>query len=103
MRYLLLSLLLALSGCYYPYPPYGTYYYGYGAYPYPSYPYSGYVPGYYSARPPAPYYNTSPGYAAVPQPYYGNTQPTYGGPAATDPSNCGTPDQPKPCARGTRP
>ena len=54
MRYLLLPLLLALSGCYYPYPPYETYY-GYGAYPYPSYPYSGYVPGYYSARPPAPY------------------------------------------------
>ena len=31
------------------------------------------------------------------QRYYRNAQPGYGGPAASDPNNCGTPDEPKPC------
>lgn len=87
MRYLILSLLLLLPGCYYG--PYGYGYgYGYGGYPYRLYP-PAYQPNYYTSAPQAqqPYYLNQPG--------YGNP----GNPAATDPQNCGTPDQPRPCYR----
>jgi hypothetical protein len=50
-------------------------YYPYGYYPYGYYPY-----GYY-------------GYGVYPYP----AQPPYYGPAASDPNNCGTPDEPKSC------
>ncbi len=113
MRYLWLLSLLLLSGCYYPYGPS----YGYGGYPYPGYPSHGYAPGAYGSGPPPPSYSNQqpypgaqqpyqayPGtqqpYQAYPgaeQPYYGNTQPGYAGPAASDPNNCGTPDEPRPC------
>jgi len=73
---------------YYPpayYAPPGYYPYGYGYYP------SGYARGYYGyASPPAPY--SAP--QAYPQPYM--QQGYY---AARDPNNCGTPDEPRPCAR----
>ncbi len=88
MRYLWLSLLLLpllLSGCDYPYGPYG----GYAGYPYASYPSYGYAPGY--GQP----------YAAA-QPDYGGYMQAYGNPAANDPNNCGTPDEPKPCYRRYR-
>jgi hypothetical protein len=84
--------LLALSGCYYPYGPY----HGYGGYPYPAYPY-GYVPPYYAPGPPPPSYGTPQLSPDAQQRYYRNAQPGYGGPAASDPNNCGTPDEPKPC------
>jgi hypothetical protein len=95
MRYLWLLSLLLLSGCYY-YPPYP--YYGYGSYPYssPAYPY-GHSPAYVSA-PPYPY--TQQG--APPQPpqhEFGTEQPGYSGSLTPSPYNCGTPDQPQPCAR----
>ena len=83
MRYLGLALLLLLSGCY----PYGYPYYGYGY----GYPYRGYPPSYYSSAP-APYYGGQ-------QSYYQGLQPGYGNPAANDPRNCGTPDEPRPCYR----
>jgi hypothetical protein len=84
MRYLVLLSLLLLSGCYYG--PYG-YGYGYGY----GYPYRPYPPGYYTSAPPP--------YAGGQQQYYGEGQPGYGNPAANDPNNCGTPDQPRPCYR----
>jgi hypothetical protein len=84
MRYLVLLSLLLLSGCYYG--PYG-YGYGYGY----GYPYRPYPPSYYSSAPPP--------YVGGQQQYYGAGQPGYGNPAANDPNNCGTPDQPKPCYR----
>jgi hypothetical protein len=84
MRYLLLLSLLLLSGCYYG--PYG-YGYGYGY----GYPYRPYPPSYYTSAP--------PGYSDGQQQYYGGGQPGYGNPAATDPNNCGTPDQPRACYR----
>ena len=74
MRYLGLALLLLLSSGY-----------GYG------YPYRGYPPSYYSSAP-APYYSGQ-------QSYYQGSQPNYGNPAANDPRNCGTPDEPRPCYR----
>jgi hypothetical protein len=98
MRYLILSLLLLLSGCYYG--PYGYGYgYGYGGYPYRGYP-PAYQPNYYTSAPQAQqnYYTSAP---QAQQPYYLN-QPGYGNPgnpAANDPQNCGTPDQPRPCYR----
>jgi hypothetical protein len=84
MRYLILLTLLLLSGCYYG--PYG-YGYGYGY----GYPYRPYPPSYYSSAPPP--------YSGEQQQYYGGGQPVYGNPAANDPNNCGTPDQPRPCYR----
>jgi hypothetical protein len=95
MRYLWLLPLLFLSGCYYPYGPY--YGYGYGAYPYPSYPYYGQAPGYYGSGQPQPSYGYQQSYPAPQQPHYGEAQPGYGNPAANNPNNCGTPDEPKPC------
>ena len=90
--------LLLLAGCYYPYGPYPYYpYYGYSAYPPPAYPY-GYAPS-YGAPPPA--YGNPPGSPGAQQPYYGSAQPSYN-PAANDPNNCGTPDEPKPCYRRYR-
>ena len=74
MRWLGLAILLLLSGCY----PYG----------YPSY--QTYSPGYYSPAP-APYVGQ--------QSYSQGAQTGFGQPAATDPHNCGTPDEPKPCYR----
>ncbi len=98
MRYLWPLLLLLLSGCYYPYGPD----YGYAGYPYSAYPYSGSAPGYYgpSTSPPSYGYQYPPAYPAPgPQPpYAGNVQPGYGNPAANDPNNCGTPDEPIPCS-----
>jgi hypothetical protein len=85
-----LLVLLLLAGCYYPYGyPYGAYY-GYPAvypqgYAYPQ-AYS-YPQGYYVARP-------------APQPRY--VAPGYSAGAATDPNNCGTPDQYKPCPPAPR-
>jgi hypothetical protein len=93
MRCLWLLPLLLLSGCYYPYGPA----YGYGGYPYPSYPSYGYAPSYYGSSPPPPSYSNQPSYPGAQQPYYGYAQPGYGGPAANDPNNCGTPDEPRPC------
>ena len=77
---LLLMTSLLLSGCYYGYGyyPYGYYGYGYGGYPY----------GLYVAQ--RPYYGHEP-YTG------GSTDHSYGQPAALDPNNCGTPDEPKPC------
>jgi hypothetical protein len=83
VRYLLLLSLLLLSGCYYG--PYG-YGYGYGY----GYPYRTYPSGYYTSAP-----SSYPGG----QQYYGGGQPGYGNPAASDPHNCGTPDEPRPCYR----
>jgi hypothetical protein len=84
MRYIVLLITaLLLSGCYYGYDyyPYGYYGYWYGGYPY-------YGP--YVAQ--QPYYG--------PSPYYGgSTGSSYTPPAALDPNNCGTPDEPKPCNR----
>ena len=67
------STMLLRQRTYYPPPAYYPYppYYGYGGYPYP--------PGY------------AYGYASRPQPSYVNP--------GTDPNNCGTPDEPKPCPR----
>jgi hypothetical protein len=83
MRYLLLLLLVPLSGCYDPYYSYG---------------YPGYAPGYranyyspYGAPPP---YGHPPPYPAQ-QPYYGGAQPAHGAPGSYE--DCGTPDQPKAC------
>jgi hypothetical protein len=82
---LLLTTPLLLSGCYY----------GYGYYPYGYYPYGPYAYG-YGGYPLGPY--------AAPQPYFGlgphtrdSTNHSYGQPAALDPNNCGTPEEPKPC------
>jgi hypothetical protein len=86
MRYLVLLSLLLLSGCYYG--PYG-YGYGYGY----GYPYRPYPPSYYTSAPP-PYAG-----GQQQQQYYGDGQPGYGNPAANDPNNCGTPDQPRSCYR----
>jgi hypothetical protein len=80
MRFILLLTLLLLSGCYYPYGYYG---YGYGGSYYPAY------------AAPQQYYGSGPYYG------YGGTG-SYGQPVATDPSNCGTPDEPRPCYRGYR-
>jgi hypothetical protein len=84
-RILLLITPLLLSGCYYGYGHYGFGYYPYGYY---GYGYGGY--------PYAPY--------AVQQPNYGHESyasggayHSYGQPAALDPNNCGTPDEPKSC------
>jgi hypothetical protein len=85
MRYLILLSLLLLSGCYYG--PYGSYGYGYGY----GYPYGPYPRSYYTTAPPP--------YAGGQQQYYGGGQPSYGNPAANDPNNCGTPDEPRPCYR----
>jgi len=85
VRHLGLALLLLLSGCYYGYPYYG---YGYGYYGY-DYPY-GYAPNYYSS---------APSYYSGQQAYSQGSQAGYGNPAANDPRNCGTPDEPKPCYR----
>ena len=84
MRYLILLSLLLLSGCYYG--PYG-YGYGYGY----GYPYRTYPPSYYTSAPPP--------YPGGQQQYYGGGQPGYGYPAASDPQNCGTPDEPRPFYR----
>jgi hypothetical protein len=84
MRYLMLLSLLLLSGCYYG--PYG-YGYGYGY----GYPYRAYPPSYYTSGPPP--------YPGGQHQYYGGGQPGYGNPAANDPHNCGTPDEPRPCYR----
>jgi hypothetical protein len=70
---LLLMTSLLLSGCYY-----GYYRYGYGGYPYEPYVTQ------------QPYYGHEP-YAG------GSADQSYGQPAALDPNNCGTPDEPKPC------
>jgi hypothetical protein len=77
---LLLMTSLLLSGCYYGYGyyPYSYYWYGYGGYPY----------GPYVAQ--QPYYGHEP-YGD------GSADQSYGQPAALDPNNCGTPDEPKPC------
>ena len=92
MRYVWLWLLLLLSGCYHPYGPY----YGHGGSPYPYYPY-GYAPAYYApGAPPPPYGYQQPSPGAQ-QRYYGNPYPGSSSPAASDPNNCGTPDEPKPC------
>ena len=91
MRHLWLLSLLLLASCYYPYGPY----YGYGGYPYPNYPY-GYAPTYYAPGSPPPFYGNQQ-VAPYEQRYYENAQPGYGGPAASDPNNCGTPYEPKPC------
>jgi hypothetical protein len=80
---LLLITLLLLSGCYYGYG-----YYPYGYYPYGYYGYGGYPYGRYVAQ--QPYYGHEP-YAG------GSADHAYGQPAALDPNNCGTPDEPKPC------
>jgi len=105
MRSLWLLPLLLLSGCYYPYGP-G---YGYGAYPNPSYQYGGYPPSYYGSTPPPASYSNQQSYPGAQPPYYGSVQPGYGsvqpgyaGPAANDPNNCGTPDEPRPCYGGYR-
>ena len=93
MRWLGLAILLLLSGCYpYGYPYYGYPYSGYGyGYGYGGYPsYQTYSPGYYSPAP-APYVGQ--------QSYSQGAQTGFGQPAATDPHNCGTPDEPKPCYR----
>jgi hypothetical protein len=90
MRYLILLTLLLLSGCYYG--PYG-YGYGYGY----GYPYRPYPPNYYTSAPPS--YSPPPYSGEQRQQYYGGGQPGYGNPAANDPNNCGTPDQPRPCYR----
>jgi hypothetical protein len=76
---------LLLSGCYYGYGyyPYGYYPYGYYGYGYGGYPYGPYV----AQR---PYYGHE-SYAG------GSADHSYGQPAALDPNNCGTPDEPKPC------
>jgi hypothetical protein len=80
MRRISLLPLLFLSGCYYPYG-----YYPYGYYPYGYYGYGGYS---YPAQ--QPYYGTAP--------YYGSGGIySSGQPAAVDPNNCGTPDEPKSC------
>jgi hypothetical protein len=80
VRCALLMTLLLLSGCYYP----PVYYYPNGYFPY----------GYYGSG--ASY---QPPHAAH-QPYPSD-EPYYGGsavqPAAPDPNNCGTPDEPHPC------
>jgi hypothetical protein len=97
MRYLLLSPLLLLAGCY-PYYGYGYGYgypgYGYGYHPYYA-PYGGPVP--YQAR--QPYYGGAPPAYGGTAPAYGSVTSSYGSPAAYDPANCGTPDQPKACNR----
>lgn len=76
---------------YYPppvyYPP-PTYYPPQPAYPYPyGYQYEN-APGYYTSGVPAQSYSS--------QPY---PQPGYRYPPAPDPTNCGTPYEPKPCKR----
>jgi hypothetical protein len=87
MRCVWLLTLLLLSGCYYPYGyPYSGY--GYGGYGYGG----GYQPGYYSGGTPQ-YHGYTYGYASP----SGYSQPT-----VLDPSNCGTPDQPRPCYGGYR-
>jgi hypothetical protein len=95
MRYLWPLLLLLLSSCYYPYGPY----YGYVGYPYSPYPHYGYGSGYYqgpsTSPPPYGYQEPLPG---PQEPYAGNVQPGYSNPAANDPNNCGTPDEPQPCS-----
>ena len=86
-RILLLMTPLVLSGCYYPYG-----YYPYGYYPNGPYPYG------YGGQPYGPY-------AAQPQysgggPYgSGSADRSYAQPPASDPNNCGTPDEPIPCHR----
>jgi len=92
MRNLWLLPLLLLAGCYYPYGPY----YGYGRYPYPSYPY-GYAPSYYAPGAPPPYYGSQPLPPDARQRYYENAQPGYVAPAPSDPNNCGTPYEYRPC------
>ena len=80
------ALAVPLTGCDTTvYPGYG-YGYGYGGYP----SYQTYSPGYYSPAP-APYVGQ--------QSYSQGAQTGFGQPAATDPHNCGTPDEPKPCYR----
>ena len=93
MRYIILSLLLLLSGCYY-YPYYG---YPYGAgYAYPR----AYAPGYAAAYGPAPVYGAAPAYAGPRQQYYAGPPPSaYAPPTGLDPRNCGTPDEPRACGR----
>jgi hypothetical protein len=84
MRRVSLLMLLFLSGCYYPY----------GYYPYGYYPYGYYGYGVYSYPAPQPYYGV---------PYYGNGEVHASGqPAAVDPNNCGTPEEPKPCYNAYR-
>ena len=102
MRWLGLAILLLLSGCYpygYPYYGYPNSGYGYGYSGYPSY--QTYSPGYYSSAP-APYgggqqYGGGQRYGGGQQSYPQGAQTGYGQPAGTDPHNCGTPDEPKPC------
>jgi hypothetical protein len=78
VRWLSLLVLLLLSGCYYPYGyyPYGYYPYGYYGYAYP--------------------YGAQPLYYGTPS-YDGSQAYSSGQPAAVDPNNCGTPDEPKSC------
>jgi hypothetical protein len=74
----------AVPPAYYAPPP--AYYPPQGYYPSPAYPGTSYYP------PPNSYGYTQGYYGgAVQQPYYANS-------AATDPHNCGTPDEPKACA-----
>lgn len=93
MRSLWLLSLLLLSGCYYPY---GSYY-GYGRYPYsPAYPY-GHAPGYYQPGAEYPYYTGQAPSPTAQQRNYNTAPQGYGTSAASDPNNCGTPDEPKSC------
>ena len=100
MRHLWLLPLLLVAGCYYPYGPYYPYY-GDGGYPNQYYPY-GYAPTYYAPGAPPPSYGSQPTSPDAQQHYDGNAQPGSGTPAASDPNNCGTPDEPKPCYRRPR-
>ncbi len=96
MRYIFLSLLLLLSGCYY-YPYYG-YPYRVG-YAYPRAYVAPYGPPPAYGGPP-PYAGPQTGYAGPRQrPYYGGPPPTAYAAPGLDPHNCGTPDEPQPCSR----
>ena len=89
-----LQVATTLTDRYYPY-------YGDGGYPNQYYPY-GYAPTYYAPGAPAPSYGSQPTSPDAQQHYDGNAQPGSGTPAASDPNNCGTPDEPKPCYRRPR-